>query len=553
MISIKQEGQLLRVVFRYNPEYVQSIKTIPGARYDGAGWLVPVKEVERLLDLFPIYRVEGSGVEAIERLEEAEMAQKRARLREVKPCYDYAFVTPPKPHQIEGFNWLLQKRRALLADEMGTGKTKQVLDAFGALRDFLDGPFLVIVGINGIKYTWVRQEIPKHSRLTGVVIDGSKARRLRLLEEVRAGKYDIAVINAEALRTAEILNVLASIPWEAIAIDECHKAGLKNPLSQTGRAIHRLQAEWMFALTGTPIMNRPEEAYNILRWLGVERRNYWAFLRSLCIYGGYEDKEVVGYRAEAVKELRRKLEGVMLRRRKKEVLDLPPKTVSVEWIELDKDQAALYKRVKEQTLSELDNPALTVANALSKTLRLRQILSCPSIHVPGMEGAKERRLLELLEEITENGQKALVYSNWTEVTRRLLPKLVQYSPAYITGEVPSEKRQAEVERFQNDPNCKVALGTIGAMGTGFTMTAASYVIFIDWDWTPANNVQAEDRAHRQGIQNPVNVIYCAAKGTIDESLLELLEEKQDIFDMLINGRLMGEQAKEVIRRMLKEG
>ena len=146
------------------------------------------------------------------------------------------------------------------------------------------------------------------------------------------------------------------------------------------------------------------------------------------------------------------------------------------------------------------------------------------------------RMVELIEEITSVGQKAIVYSQWEQMTLIMRQKLKRYNPAYITGDVKADVRMHEVERFQNDPTCKVIIGTIGAMGTGLTLTAASNVIFIDDPWNRALKDQAEDRAHRIGTKGTVRVITIVCKDTIDERILDLVYRKGKMADMLIDGK-----------------
>ena len=174
---------------------------------------------------------------------------------------------------------------------------------------------------------------------------------------------------------------------------------------------------------------------------------------------------------------------------------------------------------------------------LSQMIRLRQVTGYPGILSTTItESAKMDRMLELVEEITAVGEKAIVYSQWEMMTDVAKKKLAAYNPAYITGSVKSEDRMAEVERFQKDPNCKVIVGTIGAMGTGLTLTAASNVIFLDDPWNRPIKDQAEDRAHRIGTRGTVRIITLVCKDTIDERILNLVAKKGRMADMLIDGK-----------------
>ena len=157
----------------------------------------------------------------------------------------------------------------------------------------------------------------------------------------------------------------------------------------------------------------------------------------------------------------------------------------------------------------------------------------------------------MLEEITESGHKALIFSQYETVTSIYRDALNSYNPAYIVGAIDPEDRQKEVDRFQTDPNCKVAIGTIGAMGTGLTMTAANYVFFVDKKYWDAENKQAEDRAYRIGTTDTVNVVSLVATNTVDEEIEEMLRDNKALFDRVIEGKDTSVDLGKVLRKMLQ--
>ena len=186
-------------------------------------------------------------------------------------------------------------------------------------------------------------------------------------------------------------------------------------------------------------------------------------------------------------------------------------------------------------------------NPMVCTLRLRQLTGGLFTE----DNAKLDRVADMLEEITESGKKALIFSQWEKVTELYRDALRAYNPAYIVGAVDPEERQREVDRFQSDPSCKVAIGTIGAMGTGLTLNKASYVFFVDKKYWDAENRQAEDRAHRIGTEDTVNVISLVAQGTVDESIEELLRDNKELFDRVIEGKGNTKDIKEILYKILK--
>ena len=142
-----------------------------------------------------------------------------------------------------------------------------------------------------------------------------------------------------------------------------------------------------------------------------------------------------------------------------------------------------------------------------------------------------------MEQIVSNNQKFIVFSEWTGITNAVKPLLKDFNPAYITGEIKDSERIAEVNKFQNDDTCKCIIGTRGAMGTGLTLTAASYVIFIDNPWNMALKQQAIDRAHRVSTNHKVTIIDLVCKDTIDEKILDIVKLKGQISEIMLNGKL----------------
>ena len=249
-----------------------------------------------------------------------------------------------------------------------------------------------------------------------------------------------------------------------------------------------------------------------------------------------------------VQALNAELNTVMLRRKKEEVLDLPPKLYSTEYVELTTAQKKQYRDIKNGIVADMEN-ILASVNPLNCTLRLRQLTSGnPNLTD---DSPKLDRIKEMLEEeIIPNGHKAIIFSQWSTIAKDLGIELSEYDPIVITGEVPPEQRQRLVDNFQTNPHCKVAIGTIGAMGTGLTLNKASYVFFMDKAWNSGDNAQAEDRAHRIGTVGAVNVISMVAKGTIDEAVEDYLLENKDLIDRVVDGKGSKQDIKTILNKLL---
>jgi SNF2 family DNA or RNA helicase len=334
-----------------------------------------------------------------------------------------------------------------------------------------------------------------------------------------------------------------------VAFDEAHKA--KNPDSQQGRALLSINAPHPIPMSGTFLLNNPLDLYLPLAWAGFENHSFYQYKNHYCVFGGYGGKEVIGYKN--LDELRSIMSKVMLRRTKGDVLDLPPKVHVNEYVEMTAEQKKLYKDVREQIRDSIDKIKLR-PDPMSEMLRLRQVTGYPGILSTTItESAKMDRLEEMVEEIASVGEKCIVFSQWSTMTNIVKNRLKRFKPAYITGEVASEERMDEIKRFQNDPECKVIVGTIGAMGTGLTLTAASTVIFLDEPWNRGIKDQAEDRAHRIGTRGTVRIVTLITKDSVDEGVYNLVQKKGRMADLLIDGKVDGRNVDTALDYLLSFG
>lgn len=538
------------VSFDYNPDIASFIKKMGTRIYnpDNHTWEMPINNIISLCNKFENEEIKIEGI--YEDLHKQEF--------EIDIPKDFVFKTKPFNHQIDGVRFGLNKKKFLLCDDQGLGKTFQIINWVGCLEktDKIN-KVLIICGVNSLKYNW-QSEISIHSdekgwvlgtrfrKTTGKAYEGSTKDKLADLENLPDSRY--LITNIETLRAgaekiskskyhfpvAEKLQELCKNGTiSVIAFDECHKS--KDPTSLQSRAMSLLSAPYMAAMSGTPLMNNPLDLYFPLSWLGYEKHSFYQFKQHYCTLGGWGGSQVVGYKN--LEEIRALMDEVMLRRLKTEVLDLPEKIRKIEYVDMTAKQAQIYKEVYMGVMNELQKIKFS-NNPLSMMIRLRQATGWTGILSQTVqESAKMDRMVELIEEISASGQKAIVFSNWESMTEVAKEKLKAYNPAYITGNTKADDRMNEVTRFQNDKKCKVIIGTIGAMGTGLTLTAAQNVIFLDSPWNMALKAQAEDRAHRIGTQGTVNVITLVCKNTIDERIEELVEKKRQIADALVDGKV----------------
>lgn len=453
---------------------------------------------------------------------------------------DYLSRTKPFEHQIESFNYALTHNKFLLGDEQGLGKTKQALD-IAVARKHKMRHCLIVCGVNNLKWNWYK-EVEIHtnekahilgSRVNrkGKTVIGSSAERLADLKQIHDEYF--LITNIETLRDKSIQSQIKKMCNDGIIgmtiIDEIHKC--KNSQSKQGKAIHCCCSYYRLALTGTPLMNNPVDLYNVLKWLEVENHSLTYFKNLYCEMGGFGGYEIIGYKN--LNQLENSLNKNMLRRRKEEVLDLPPKIYTDELLDLDSSQDKLYRDVTNQIIEDIDRIML-LPNPLTELIRLRQVTSNPNILTSkNITNVKYDRIVDILESTTD---KVIIFSNWTKVINPLYIKLssLGYNPALVTGE--SKDSILEMNKFQSDNTCKVILGTTPALGTGYTLTAANTVIFIDEPWSKAIKDQAEDRCHRIGTKGTVNIITLICKDTIDERIHQIIKDKGELSDRIVDGK-----------------
>ncbi|MEE3337395.1 MAG: DEAD/DEAH box helicase [Candidatus Latescibacterota bacterium] len=426
------------------------------------------------------------------------------------------------PHQVEGLTFLLGRQRSILADDMGLGKTRQSILALTHACD--QGPYLIICPAS-VKLNWQREiemvlpEAPTH-------VVGPTA-------PPESGYAGWVILNYDIL--GKHLDALLEHGWAGIVFDEAHY--LKNHRSQRSRfsrtLIDRNEGEpYVHALTGTPLTNRPRDLFPLLQLVDHPLgRSFMSFSRRYCEGARNDYGHWVADGASNVEELSVQLHGIMLRRRKDDVLDLPPKMRT--WIDVDlpeRTRNALNRDVM-QFLDPTIEPERTSRGFRTGMGRLASTRKAVGL-------AKARHTQEFVEGAVEQGEKVLVFSGFPKVLEKL-EKHFGDSSVLLTGEVPVPLRQGIVDRFQNDDDVRVYLGQIHAGGTGVNLTAARQVVFNDVDWTPANHWQAEDRAYRIGQTGSVNVTYVVARGTVEEFVRGVFERKARIVDDVVEGCSLG--------------
>ena len=466
-------------------------------------------------------------------------------------------ITKPKvklfKHQEEAVLYGLLNDKFLLLDAPGLGKTLSIITLAEELKQ--RGQLkhcLIICGINSLKTNW-ENEIKKYSNLDSIIIGKtinskgtvkyeSIAKRANQLMNLI--KEFFVIINIESLRDKTVIDAInnSSNKFDMMVVDEVHKC--KSSSSFQGANLLHLNSKYMIAMTGTLLMNSPLDAYVPLAWIGKEKiNNVTNFKKTFCVYDSLTKGRIIGFKNLDI--LKDEIDSCSLRRTK-DLLDLPPKNIINEIIEMEDSHNKFYNDVKNGIKEECDKIELKTNNLLSLTTRLRQATSCPSmLTTSNIESTKINRCCDLVEEVISNGDKVVIFSNFKEPVYLLQEKLKEYHPVIATGDMLDSDVANNINKFQNDELNKVFIGTIQKLGTGFTLTRASYMIFIDMPWTQALQEQAEDRIYRIGSEKPVFIYRLVCKNTIDELVLSLVERKDAISKYIIDD-IQNEQLLEVL-------
>ena len=535
-IPYKLPGETsFKVSFNYDKRIVDTIKQVPNAIYHKKlqCWEIPATSLSRAITLLTNFdSIDLSILDEIkeETSDEVEL--------------NGNFTTQPFDYQIDGIKFGLSHKRWLLLDAPGLGKTLQMIYLAQELKERNEiSHCLVICGVNSLKHNW-KSEIEKHSNLSvhilgekinskGVAKVGGIKDRLEDLNVEREEFFTIT--NIETLRDSNIVKAINSgkTKFDLILFDECHKA--KSVSSQQSKGLQKLDAKYKVAMTGTLLTNNPIDAYVPLKWLGIENSTATNFKYYYCVFGGYFGNEIIGYKNTDV--LKDQLSKCSLRRTK-DLLDLPPKTVIQEYVTMDTNQLYLYNNIVDGIVTQVDKVHLNPANILSLTTRLRQATASPWVlSSEDIPSAKVDRAKDLVEEIVENGDKVIIFSVFKDPLNKLYTELSQYNPVLVTGDVADSQVEINKKIFQENSDCKLMLATTQKAGTGLTLTAASYAIFLDTPWTAAEFEQSQDRIHRIGANKNVFIYELITKDTIDERVHDIVQTKEAISDFIIDDKI----------------
>jgi len=441
------------------------------------------------------------------------------------PLYDY---------QAEGALFAARAGRCLLGDEMGLGKTIQALAAAEIMARHFGVERVLIICPTSLKHQWER-EIERFTARSSKVIGGQRAQRSA---EFRQDSF-FKILNYDTVHTD--LDLIAAWSPDLVILDEAQR--IKNWSTRVARSVKQINSPYAIVLTGTPLENRLEELVSIVQF--VDRFRLGPTFRLLDEHQVRDEAgKVVGYRH--LDRIGQTLEPVLLRRLKKNVLEqLPERLDKIFFVPMTEEQRVLHEENREivvrivhrwrkyKFLSEADQRRLMIA---LQNMRM----ACDSTYLLDQStnfGVKVDELTTLLQEIFEKPDtKIVLFSQWVRMHEVILPRLRDngWDHVLFHGGVPGHKRKDLVERFRNDPACRLFLST-DAGGVGLNLQFASVVINMDLPWNPAVLEQRIGRVHRLGQKNPVQVVNFVAQGTIEEGMLGVLKFKKSLFAGVLDG------------------
>jgi superfamily II DNA or RNA helicase len=445
---------------------------------------------------------------------------------------------PLYPYQAEGALFAARVGRALIGDDMGLGKTIQAIAAAEILARHFGVSKVLVICPTSLKYQW-QSEIARFAGRTGKdaarVISGGRMQRQKdyALDEF------CKITNYEKLQPD--LDLIAAWAPELVIVDEAQR--VKNWNTIAARALKRIDSAYAIVLTGTPLENKLEELISIVQFVDQHRLGpTWKLLHEHQVKD--EAGRVTGY--TALEKIGQTLAPVMLRRRKSEVLrQLPARTDQNLLVPMTEPQMDFHKENADQVakivqrwrktrfLSDKDQRRMACA---LQNMRM----SCNSTYLLDQEtdhGVKADELAALFDKLFVDPEaKAVVFSQWTRTHDIIIRRLEARGLGYVSfhGGVPSEKRPALVERFRDDPDCRVFLST-DAGSTGLNLQHASILVNMDLPWNPAVLEQRIARIHRMGQTRPVQIVNFVAKGTIEEGMLSVLAFKRSLSAGILDG------------------
>jgi len=475
---------------------------------------------------------------------------------------NYKFKTKPYKHQITALEKSWNKETYAYFMEMGTGKTKVLIDNMSMLYDKgkIDGA--LIVAPKGVIKTWYEQELPTHlpNHIENVTvlwqpnITKGQQEKLESLFEIETSLH-ILVMNVEAFSTDKGMKFASKFLNShkvLMAIDE--STTIKTPTAKRTKNIIGLSkfAKYRRIMTGSPVTKNPLDLYTQCEFLDPFHLNHASFYSFRNRYAVMKSMHVRGRTIQVVHafqnlgELSDKLQGFSYRVLKEDCLDLPPKNFTKRHIVLTSEQRKIYEQMKKTALATLNGKVTSTVTVLTQLMRMQQI-TCG--HFTADDGSTQlipnNRTTELMNVLEETEGKAIIWANYQKDITNIIEGIVkEYGPGSVVdyyGLTPQDERQENIRKFQNDENCRFIVGTPQTGGYGITLTQANTVIYYSNGYDLEKRLQSEDRAHRIGQTKSVTYVDIICEDTVDEKITKALRKKINIAS-----EVLGEELKDWI-------
>ena len=438
------------------------------------------------------------------------------------------------PYQEEGVRFGLYRKAVLIGDEMGLGKTLQAI-ILGLLKKEVFGfQRILVITLASLKEQWKR-EVEKFTAEKAVVVSGSpKVRQETYFQDPSLFK----ITNYEAV--LRDVTILRRYKPDLIILDEAQR--IKNFATKTADAVKSLPRKHAMVLTGTPLENRLEDVYSIVQFLDPHMlAPLWRFAADHFLLSRDKKDKILGY--HNLDLLHDKLNSLVIRRRKEEVLqDLPDQVTNTYYLDLAEEQAKMHNGYKSSLLPLLNKKFLTpmdVRRIQEILLQMRRVCDCTYLVDRQTKISPKLKELEgILDELViQSGRKMVIFSEWTTMTFLIAKQLSRMGINFVelSGKIPVHKRQALIDEFTHNPECKVFLSTDSG-GTGLNLQAADCVLNFELPWNPARLNQRIGRVNRIGqTSSSVNVINLVSKDSIEEKILAGIQLKTELFTGVFDG------------------
>jgi len=469
-------------------------------------------------------------------LPKAAVMQEEKKLNRVIDYSKYS-TRPPMDHQKIAIEKLLANDKFILADDMGLGKTTSAVIASLESK----ARKILIVCPASLKINWER-EIKNYSDRKVLIVEGRKW----------GSTFDFYIINYDIIKNyhttdksedSDDYKLLVNANFDLAIVDEAHyiSNATANRTRLLNDVLETIPKVWL--LTGTPMTSRPINYFNLLKIVESPLTLNWqSYVRRYC--AGYQFR--VGNRkvwntngASNLDELRERTKNIVLRRMKTDILDLPEKIVTPVFVELN---SKMYDEELEEftriSNDKKDDETITVT--LNRLMKIRQLISYEKIPYT----------CEIIDRCLEQGKKVIVLTNFT-MTLDMLHEKYKKNSVTLDGRMNKDRRQENVDRFQNEDKIKVFIGNIKAAGVGITLTAAEVVIMNDLSFVPADHSQGEDRAYRYGQKNSVLVYYPVFENTVEKIIYNILQKKKGVIDQVMgDGEYSESFSKDLLKQLL---